>query len=38
MKATLTNTFLNTLATAVTVGTVDCMIDGDWTLTRGFHS
>ena len=38
MKANFATTLLNTLATVVTVGTVDCMVDGDWTLPRGFHS
>ena len=36
MKATLTTTFTVTMTT--TVGTVDCMVDGDWTNTRGFQS
>jgi len=36
MKATLTTTF--TIAMTTTVGTVDCMVDGDWTMSGGFLS
>jgi len=37
MKATFATTFTTTAMTT-TVGTVDCMVDGDWTMSRGFLS
>jgi len=37
MKATLVTTFTTTAMTT-TVGTVDCMVDGDWTMSGGFLS
>ena len=36
MKANVTTTF--TTAMTTTVGTVDCMVDGDWTTSGGFLS
>ena len=37
MKANVTTSH-TTIAMTTTVGTVDCMVGGDWTRTRGFHS
>jgi len=37
MKAIFATTFTTTAMTT-TVGTVDCMVNGDWTMSGGFLS